>query len=151
MSWLSTEVGIIGAAASGKISWGAAASQTEALGQKIETSLAAFAGPAATAIAANTVSTVKTDVSNAIAVSATLMGPAIGIAAKGAEVLLDGLIVSGLGSVGVGALAPAATLVNNDAIDGFAAYLTSAINARAAQAKAALAAPSTPQPLGGGS
>jgi hypothetical protein len=145
MSWLSAEIGIISSAVEGKTSWSDAAAQTEALGQKIEAAITSFAGPGATAVAAQTVTTIKTDVSNAISVGASLMGPAIAVAAKSAEGLLDGLIVSGLGAVGAGALAPAATAVNNDAIDGFAAYLISAINARAAQAKAALTiAPAAP-------
>lgn len=143
MSWLSEEEAIVSNALGGKISWSAAASQTEALGLKIEKSIASFAGSQATVIASQVVTTIKTDVSNAIATAETLMGPEISVSAAAAETLLDGLIVSGLGSVGAGAAAPIATKVANDAITGFAADLTSAINARAAQAQAKLIPPAS--------
>lgn len=135
MSWLSQAEQIVTGLVSGKMTWTEAESEIDQTASKVFSSLPAAAQTAVT----TAISDVKQGASNALAIAGSALAPDIAIGTKAVEGALDTLIVAYTGGLAVPLVAGV-----NDGLDALGGYLTSAIQARLLQQKAALAAAMTP-------
>ena len=142
MSWLSEAEQIVSGLAGGKLTWTQASAEIDATASKVFSGLS----PAAQTAISAAVTDVKQGASNALAVAGTLLAPDIATGTKIVEGALDTLITAYTGGLAVPLVAGV-----NDGLDTLAGYLTSAIQARLLQHKAALVpspAPATAQVAG---